>query len=566
MHYLALAVDYDGTLATDGKVASPTLKALKRIKGSGRKLILVTGRELEDLIEVFPEVDLFDHVLVENGALHYEPIRKRETKLAPKADVTLAERLRKLRVKPLSVGRTIIATRQPHEIEVVESIRKLGLELQVIFNQGAVMVLPPGINKESGLRHALRLLGLSPTNVAAIGDGENDHALLAHVGFSVAVANAVPALKKEADWITERSEGAGVIEVIDRLVKDDLESLEDRSKRHRITIGEDDRNKKVRINPLSTCLLIIGPSGSGKTSVAGAIFERVIQKGFQLCIVDPEGDYDNAPDSVKLGGPEHPPLIAEIMQLLEHFENTVVNMLGIKLRDRPRSFATLMASIQELRARTGRPHFLVLDEVHHLLPAEWKATALALPMSFEGTAMMTVDPSTISKEVLSKVTQVIAVGDDPEASIRKVCEMMKVKSPRVPKDGREKLDVILWTRADNKAIRVRLRPGSVDYARHQRKYAKGDMEEDAFFFRGPKRRLNLRAQNLIIFCQIAEGIDDETWLYHLERGDYSKWIANAVQDKELAKQIEQIETRGLSARASREQVVEAISKAYTAAA
>ncbi len=69
MRYLALACDYDGTLAHDGLVPDDTVAALERVVATGRRLILVSGRELEDLLSVFPRTDLFERVVVENGAL-----------------------------------------------------------------------------------------------------------------------------------------------------------------------------------------------------------------------------------------------------------------------------------------------------------------------------------------------------------------------------------------------------------------------------------------------------------------------------------------------------------------
>ena len=59
MRYLVLASDYDGTLATDGVVDDETVRAVERLVHSGRKLILVTGRELPDLESVFSRLDLF---------------------------------------------------------------------------------------------------------------------------------------------------------------------------------------------------------------------------------------------------------------------------------------------------------------------------------------------------------------------------------------------------------------------------------------------------------------------------------------------------------------------------
>jgi HAD superfamily hydrolase (TIGR01484 family) len=83
MYIACLATDYDGTLAHDGMVDDPTSDALVAFRRSGRKLLLVTGRELPDLLRVFPRIDLFDRVVVENGALLYEPATKKETALGP---------------------------------------------------------------------------------------------------------------------------------------------------------------------------------------------------------------------------------------------------------------------------------------------------------------------------------------------------------------------------------------------------------------------------------------------------------------------------------------------------
>ncbi len=105
---------------------------------------------------------------------------------------------------------------------VLQTIRDLGLELQVIFNKGAVMILPSGINKATGLAAALKCMHISPDNVVAIGDAENDHALLESCGIGVAVANAIPLLKAHADWVTDGPSGEGVQQLVARLLADDL--------------------------------------------------------------------------------------------------------------------------------------------------------------------------------------------------------------------------------------------------------------------------------------------------------------------------------------------------------
>src|SRR5436853_6059136 len=78
MYYHALACDYDGTLAKDGVVSSNTIDALERVGASGRKLILVTGRLLEDLQRVLPRLALFTYVVAETGALLYHPASSTE--------------------------------------------------------------------------------------------------------------------------------------------------------------------------------------------------------------------------------------------------------------------------------------------------------------------------------------------------------------------------------------------------------------------------------------------------------------------------------------------------------
>src|SRR3990172_13211247 len=82
MRYHALACDYDGTLASHGRVDAATIAAVQQLRRSGRKLILVTGRIMEELAEVFPEHDFFHAIVAENGALLFHPSRRERRILA----------------------------------------------------------------------------------------------------------------------------------------------------------------------------------------------------------------------------------------------------------------------------------------------------------------------------------------------------------------------------------------------------------------------------------------------------------------------------------------------------
>jgi hypothetical protein len=216
----ALATDYDGTLASHGVVADATLEALRRLKASGRKLLLVTGRELPDLERVFAHLAVFDMVVAENGALTWRPGAGEARQLAPSPPPAFVAALEAQGLQPLAVGRSIVATADEYAPLVEQTIRELGLNWRTILNKDSVMVLPAGVDKASGLAAALDELGLAAADVLGVGDAENDQVFLAACGVSAAVANALPDLKAAVDIVTPEPEGAGVAWLIDRLLAD----------------------------------------------------------------------------------------------------------------------------------------------------------------------------------------------------------------------------------------------------------------------------------------------------------------------------------------------------------
>jgi HAD superfamily hydrolase (TIGR01484 family) len=570
LRYLALAADYDGTLATDGRVDQRTVAALERLRSSGRRLVLVTGRELDDLLRVFERIDLCDRVVAENGAVLYDPAARAERPLADPPPERFIARLRERGVAPLAVGRSIVATTEPHEVAVVETIRELGLELHVVFNKGSVMVLPSGVNKATGLAAALAELCLSPHNAVGVGDAENDHAFLAACECAAAVANALPAVKEHADLVTRRGAGAGVVELVERLIDDDLADIAPRLQRHRILLGRTTGGRAVGLEPHGTVVLVAGPSASGKSTVATAVLERVDEAGRQFCLIDPEGDYPAFAQAVRLGDPQRVPAVEEVLQLLEEpGKNVVVNLLGVPLADRPAYFATLLPHLLELRTRTGRPHWLVVDEAHHLLPAAPGPPIPTFSPDLGSLLLVTPHPSWVAHAVLGAVDTLVAVGARPDETIAAFAAETRrappIHLPRRLATG----ELVVWRAgAGEPPERLRLVPGHTERQRHRRKYAQGDLgSARSFYFRGPRGELNLRAQNLALFVQIAAGVDDATWLHHLRRGDYSAWFRHQIKDEQLAAAAERVEhDPGLSPAESRRLIADAITRAYTAPA
>ncbi|HMB04798.1 MAG TPA: HAD-IIB family hydrolase [Isosphaeraceae bacterium] len=568
MRYLALATDYDGTLAHHGQVDEPTLAALGKLRESGRKLILVTGRELEELLGVFPRIDLFDRVVAENGALLYRPETREEKRLAESPPEAFVAELRRRGVGPISVGRSIVATWEPHQNTVLDVIREFELEWHVIFNKGAVMILPSGVNKATGLAAALEELGLSPHNTVGVGDAENDHAFLRSCECSVAVANALPTVKDRADIVTRAPHSLGVVELIEQLVADDLHGHGPALGRHAVLFGKRDDGTEERIGPYGLNVLIAGTSGGGKSRIATGFLERLAEPGYQFVIIDPEGDYSSFEGIVVLGDPHRAPTVEEAIDILSlPRQNAAINLLGLTLEHRPALFATLLSRLQELRLRTGRPHWIVVDEAHHLLPTTWDPGTLTLPQELQGMLLVTVHPESVSTAVLKSVDVLFAIGERVDQTIASLARAAGQDPPAVAPTSLKKGETLAWwRRTDKPPYRVRSAPSRAEHSRHSRKYAEGSLgPERSFCFRGPEGKLNLRAQNLMVFLQMAEGVDDETWVHHLRRGDYSTWFREGIKDDELGADAEMIEKKTADAepKESRAAIREAIETRYT---
>ena len=565
MFFIALATDYDGTLAENGKVDADTIAALKQLKNSGRTLILVTGRELSSLQREFPDLDLFDLAVVENGALLYDPARKEEFPLADPPAPEFVMRLQELGVSPLSVGRSIVATWEPNESLVLDAVRDLSLDLQIIFNKGAVMVLPASINKASGLRAALERLGLSPHNVVGIGDAENDQAFLKMCGCSVAVENAIPSLRETADILTH-ARGAGVTALARQLLDTDLRSPGLDVPKARPLLGCRKDGSQVHLAPFETAL-VTGSSGGGKSTIVNAVLEQMRELDFQFCVVDPEGDYVEFEGAAVVGDSKHPPTVDEVMSLLQQpAVSVIVNLLAVDPSERPAFLVKLLPELTQLRSVKGRPHWIVIDEAHHCLPAGLGAAAFTLPQELPATIAVTVHPESVSSDFLKLVSVVIGVGDGSCNEIAKFCEATGRTCPTRPR-ALEEGQIHVLSKDGRSEVVDASQPESKK-KRHARKYAEGELGEDkSFYFRGPKFALNLRAHNLMIFLQMAAGVDDETWLHHLRAGDYSKWFRDSIKDDDLADQAREIEEEmSLDADATRASIKKIVEQRYTAPA
>lgn len=565
MRYRVLATDYDGTIAHHGVVPDEVVESLKTLKASGRVLLLVTGRELDELKALFPQHILFDLVVAENGALLYDPATLKETRLGDPPPPAFIKELAQRGVQPLSAGRVIVATWEPHQATVLEVIKKFGIERQIIFNKGAVMILPPGINKSKGLEAALDALGYSLHNCVAVGDAENDTALLQSAECAVSVANALPALRKISDWVTPADHGAGVMQLVDRIREDDLLTLDPQLKRHYIPLGDRFDNTPFELSPYGSSIVVAGTSGGGKTTLTAAFMEVLLQHGYQFCMVDPEGDYLEMQGIVAIGDAHQPPSIEALMQLLEQPRQSVIACtLALSMTEKPKFLQQLLVAIHELQQRKSRPHWLLLDEAHHLAPEAADPNTFAMLNTLCNFMAITTRVELLHKPLLERATTVIALGEDPNATLLSFAGITGDAIPPIPGTILQKGEAMVWSRHSGEApflVRTMV-PGQV-LQRHKRKYSTGDMGPDSFIFTGPENKLKLKANNLQSFTELAQGVDDDTWMYHLKRHDFSGWIRNSVNDDALAEQVEKIENAEPDPIRSRAEITKLVQLHYT---
>jgi hydroxymethylpyrimidine pyrophosphatase-like HAD family hydrolase len=459
----ALACDYDGTIADDGLVSETMARTLARVRGSERKLVLVTGRMLPDLHAVCPEVDaMFDAIVAENGALMYFPDRREVKILGSAPEPVLVAALQRRGVR-FTLGSAIVATDERFAEAAVAAIREAGVERSLVFNKGSLMLLPGGVTKGTGLEAVLAALELSSHNTVGIGDGENDHAFLALCECAVAVADAVPALRARADVVTSEPAARGAGRFIEEHVLDDLKAIVPALTRHDLRIGEIAGREPVKIPAHGTCLLVVGPSSSGKSTLTGVLVERLVDAGRSLCLLDPEGDYQTLaelPGVVVLGGKSQAalPNAEELAQLLRRAKSGLVLDLSAMTRAEKATYATqALSTVAAVRGASGIPQWLIVDEAHHVFPAEGSSATELLRPGPEPVCLITLEVDNLAPEI-QRLPNIVA-STDLAAFDRALRRLMSRQSP--PSVGGQPLArgeaALAWLDGDApRAARVRI--------------------------------------------------------------------------------------------------------------
>ena len=205
---------------------------------------------------------------------------------------------------------------------------------------------------------------------------------------------------------------------------------------------------------------------------------------YQFCLIDPEGDYENFGTTVVLGDAHTTVNTMELLNVLSNrTNNAIVNLLGIQLEDRPNFFSRLLPSLQHMRISCARPHWIIVDEAHHMLPKHWKPAPEIIPTEMNSMLFITVHPETVSKEILRHVDIVVAVSDNPADTLNAFAERAKVDPPKAKNIQLDKGQALVWFVKDGKKPKlVNMRKSTVERRRHRRKYAEGELSRDTSFY------------------------------------------------------------------------------------
>jgi hypothetical protein len=543
-YFRAIAVDYDGTLSETEQPSEDVLTAVAEVRASGRKVVLVTGRILAELRELFPAVDeWFDAIVAENGAVL--SIEGATRVLAPPVEFELDEALVERGV-PFRRGQVLLAARAAHETEIQSEIRRLGLENQLTRNRGELMVLPPGISKGFGVVQALGDLGVSNHSTIAIGDGENDHSLLGMCELGVAVANAVEGLRRHADLVLEKSAGAGVAELLRGAQLVEAESIA--SRRWRLDLGRSPEGARVSLPASRINVLVAGRSKSGKSFFMGMLAEQLIGLGYSVCIIDPEGDYAPLGELrgvLALGGQEELPPVERIGRLFEHrFASVVIDVSSSPPEERQEYVTRLHNALAAERRSTGLPHWILCDEAHEQLGGNGVSELLASEP--KGYCLATWRPHELSAEARRALDFVVAISGGKELLVGEgpdtIAEIESICGFALPDLGAPNEGVLLRPGRPSETMSFAIHPRRSPHVRHWRKYAEGRLPAHLRFqFRNEVGTPRGVAANIQEIHRTLRSCAPSVLRFHALRGDLSRWLREAIQDGELAGTIGSLE-------------------------
>jgi len=586
-HIKVVATDLDGTLAINGKVPPLTWDLLRQLKASGMSLILDTGRVLESFINDGPYSELFEAIVAEDGAVIFFPRKNIFRQPFGRLSPVVIQRLEELNI-PLERGMCIVATRTPHDRDIMKVLQELNIGATIEYNLGSVMLLPPGATKGTGLGFALHELGYSTHNVIACGDAENDHSLLSMAEIAVAVPNALPKIKDIADVILPpdpEDNGPGINQLLKQILTRRGPQHLQRPER-RLVLGYYRDGSPVYLDPLNlvdNLIGIFGNSNSGKSWLSGLMVEELLRTGYQVCIIDPEGDYSALASSthcLHIGASETPlPSIGDLITLIEWHDVSMVVDLSTKGPDERQEYLLgLMRALRGIRARRGRPHWTLIDEAQFFCPTDGgEMTDLILECLHEGLSigLVSYTPSQLSPLLINRLDDLLLTRLNKPEEITALAPYLS-KSPATCLVSEHLPELIVGeailcsntfkplTIDLRSPVRFKVGPRSIPHIRHLQKYLRSPLPSyKRFYFCLPGgKNLGISAASMWEFRELLGAVQLDSLEYHQKRGDFEQWIQNVLGDTELAHKVHKLNGRQLEGSLLRESLCELVINRY----
>ena len=552
MIFRALACDYDGTLASDDQMGPEVVAALGEARDAGLRLILVTGRTFFELTRVCERLDLFDGVVAENGGVVYFPGSATIRDQAPPPAPRLLSELDRRGIY-YQAGRVIIGTARGDEPVVREALATVGVTLELVYNRAALMLLPAGVSKGTGVRRVIDTLGLSFHDVLAIGDAENDLDLFEACGWAACPESSVSMVKDRADWVFAGEAGEGIARAITGVVLPGLLRV-DRAPRHRVTLGwAAGTSEPATIAERGINLLIHGDPLSGKSWLAGALVERLVGGRYAVCVIDPEGDYqvlDRLPGVTW----EEIHDRSSLERALGQFERDPAACVVVDLSrlPHPRKVELIehaLELIQAQRQRVGFPHWVVLDEAHYSLHGDGVADP-TIGIDRKGFCLTTYRPSWLRASVVKAVDVMVlarTTASEELAFLRSVMPGPEAANALSVLPDLALGEFLLIRSGDDgrpAVLTFTATPRETPHVRHLKKYADSRVAPDRrFFFRDLDGRLVGTAESLGELRRVIGTVDEAVLFGHAGRGDFSRWVFDVFSDRELGRQLRKTELR-----------------------
>ena len=587
-HLKVLSSDLDGTLARDGVVPPQTWELLRQAKMAGLTLILATGRVIENFINDGPFTEYFEAIVAENGAVVFFPGKNLVKQPFGRLSPLLIQRLESLDI-PLERGISIVATRVPYDAIVMKVLQEVNVGVTIEYNCGAVMLLPPGASKGTGLSYALQELAFSPHNLVVCGDAENDQSQLELAELSVAVPNALPKIKALADVVLPvdpDDSGTGINQFFRQLLARRGPEHRQRPER-RLVLGYTPDGAPIYLDPMNMVdsrIGIFGDSNSGKSWLSGLMIEELFRLGYQVCVIDPEGDYAalaSVTHCLHLGVAQSPlPSIADLINLIEwHAVSVILDLSTRTPLERKEYVFEFLSALRGIRNRRGRPHWILIDEVQYFCPSEGgELTDLLLDSINEGLSVGVVSycPSQVSSLIFEKLDDCLLTRlRNPEEIKALQPYLMKFQDTQVMVDQLPTLpvgqaylcsNVFRPLVADTQSpICFQVGPRTIPHVRHLQKYLRATLPGyKRFYFCAPNGGgLGISAGSLLEFREMLSVVRLDSLQYHQMRGDFARWIQAVFGDSDLAHRVQKLDGRHWEGELLRHDLLELVIRRYT---